>query len=57
MSHNEITQFAENAFLDQTFPKQATDYDDLSRYLEENASYLPNMTIFDEAYQQYQEMN
>ncbi|QGG59376.1 YozE family protein [Loigolactobacillus bifermentans] len=57
MSHDEIAQFADNAFLDQTFPKQATDYDDLSRYLEENAGYLPNMSIFDETYQQYQETN
>ncbi|GAP02161.1 serine-type D-Ala-D-Ala carboxypeptidase [Fructobacillus pseudoficulneus] len=51
---DEIQQFANNAFLDQSFPKQATDFDELSNYLEGSASYLMSMTIFDEAWSQYQ---
>ncbi len=42
-------------FFDQSFPKQSGDYETLTRYLELNGSYLPSMTIFDEAYEAYQE--
>lgn len=52
-SADEIEQFANNAFLDSTFPKQSTDFDEISKYLEENADYLPSMTIFDAAWQKY----
>jgi uncharacterized protein YozE (UPF0346 family) len=52
-SADEIQQFANNAFLDSTFPKQSTDFDEISKYLEENAEYLPSMTIFDAAWQKY----
>lgn len=52
-SADEIEQFANNAFLDSTFPKQSEDFDELSKYLEENADYLPSMTIFDAAWQRY----
>ncbi|KRM24987.1 MULTISPECIES: YozE family protein [Limosilactobacillus] len=54
-SADEIEQFANNAFLDSTFPKQSTDFDEVSKYLEENADYLPSMTIFDVAWQKYLE--
>ena len=40
-------------FLDSSFPKQSTDFDEISKYLEENAEYLPSMTIFDSAWQRY----
>lgn len=52
-SADEITQFANNAALDQIFPKQSQDFDVISKYLEENARYLPSMTIFDAAWQRY----
>lgn len=51
---DEVQQFANNAFLDSMFPKQSTDFDDISHYLEENASYLTAMSIFDDAWEQYQ---
>lgn len=51
---NDVQQFANNAFYDTAFPKQSHDFEEVSRYLEENADYLPSMTIFDEAWQQYQ---
>ncbi|MBS9334722.1 YozE family protein [Fructobacillus sp. M1-13] len=50
----EIQQFANNAFLDASFPKQSTDFDEISEYLETGASYLMSMTIFDEAWAEYQ---
>lgn len=48
-----VAEFANNAFYDQSFPKQETNFDTLSKYLEENASYLPSMTVFDEAWNLY----
>ena len=54
-NYEPITQFANNAFYDQAFPKQIGEYEPLSQYLELNGSYLPSMTIFDEAYEHYQE--
>ncbi|WP_278746522.1 YozE family protein, partial [Ligilactobacillus agilis] len=36
-------------------PKQASDYDEVSQYLELNGSYLPSMTIFDQAWEAYLE--
>lgn len=52
-SADEIEQFANNAFLDSAFPKQSTDFEEISQYLEENADYLPAMTIFDAAWRRY----
>ncbi|WP_457951166.1 YozE family protein [Lactiplantibacillus pentosus] len=48
-----IAEFANNAFLDQSFPKQSKDFHEVSQYLELNAGYLPSMTIFDDAWQAY----
>ncbi|KRM11548.1 YozE family protein [Paucilactobacillus suebicus] len=50
---DEVEQFANNAALDQAFPKQSQDFEEISHYLEENAMYLPSMTIFDTAWQRY----
>jgi uncharacterized protein YozE (UPF0346 family) len=52
-SNDPISQFANNAFYDQSFPKQSIDYDEISSYLEENASYIPSMTIFDDTWIQF----
>lgn len=52
-SADEIEQFANNAFLDSAFPKQSTDFEEISQYLEENVDYLPSMTIFDAAWRRY----
>lgn len=52
-SPDEVEQFANNAFYDTTFPKQSQDFDEISKYLEENTNYLPSMTIFDHAWQMY----
>ncbi len=49
-----VTLFANHAQYDGSFPKQSTDYHDLSQYLEMNATYLPSMAVFDEAWDRYQ---
>lgn len=54
-SSEPIAEFANNAFYDQSFPKQLTDFDALSKYLEENADYLLSMEIFDDVWKQYEE--
>ena len=51
--NDDITLFANDAFNDRIFPKQSEDYDEVSRHLEMNGDYLPSMTIFDKAWQQY----
>ncbi|MFL2069478.1 YozE family protein [Leuconostoc mesenteroides] len=53
MAANEVQQFANNTFLDSSFPKQSSDFDELSQYLEENTTYLMSMTTFDEAWSLY----
>ncbi|USS87418.1 YozE family protein [Fructilactobacillus hinvesii] len=52
-SHDEIAEFANNAFFDQSFPKHTDNFAEISKYLEENAGYLPTMTIFDDVWQRY----
>ncbi|GKT03897.1 YozE family protein [Furfurilactobacillus sp. WILCCON 0119] len=52
-SYDPVAQFANNAFLDQAFPKQAENFDDVSSYLELNARYLPSMDVFDDAWHLY----
>ena len=52
---DEITKFANYAFLDHSFPKQSTDYDEVSRYLEMNGDYLDNMAVFDKAWDLYEQ--
>ncbi|KRL64222.1 hypothetical protein FC85_GL001237 [Lentilactobacillus diolivorans DSM 14421] len=54
-SSDPIAEFANNAFYDQSFPKQLDEFDSISKYLEENAGYLPSMVVFDDVWKQYQE--
>jgi uncharacterized protein YozE (UPF0346 family) len=48
-----ISDFANHAYLDHSFPKTSEDYHELSSYLELNGQYLESMSVFDEAWQQY----
>ncbi|NCU17230.1 YozE family protein [Pallidibacillus pasinlerensis] len=52
---DDLSKFAEGAFRDHSFPKDATDYDEISRYLELNGEYLPTMSIFDKAWEYYEQ--
>lgn len=40
-------------WLDKSFPKNETSFDELTIYLEEQAQYRISMLMFDDAYQQY----
>lgn len=53
--NDEVEEFANQVFFDQSFPKQDRDFEEISKYLELNGSYLQNMTIFDQAWQRYLE--
>lgn len=48
-----ISTFANHAYEDHGFPKNSSDYDEISSYLEFNGQYLESMTIFDEAWDLY----
>ncbi|CAM3746727.1 YozE family protein [Mesobacillus zeae] len=48
-----ISNFANNAYEDHSFPKTSSDYHELSSYLEFNGQYLESMTVFDEAWEIY----
>ena len=50
---DEITKFANHAYEDHSFPKQSDDYHEVSSYLELNGDYLDSMTIFDQLWDQY----
>ncbi|MBU8878933.1 YozE family protein [Bacillus sp. FJAT-29790] len=48
-----VSQFANHAYEDHSFPKTSSDYHEVSSYLELNGSYIRNMSIFDEAWELY----
>lgn len=50
---DDISQFANDAYDDHSFPKSSVNYDELSTYLEFNGSYIKSMSIFDEAWEDY----
>lgn len=51
--NDDISKFANDAYDDLAFPKNTTDYHEISTYLELNGHYLDSMTIFDEAWELY----
>ncbi|OLS34336.1 YozE family protein [Bacillus sp. MRMR6] len=48
-----ISAFANQAYLDHSFPKNIEDYHEISSYLELNGHYLDSMSVFDEAWELY----
>ncbi|MGE7603759.1 YozE family protein [Peribacillus sp. NPDC097675] len=50
---DDIIKFANYAYEDHSFPKQSDDYHEVSSYLELNGDYLDSMTIFDQLWDQY----
>jgi uncharacterized protein YozE (UPF0346 family) len=51
---DEISKFANDAYLDHSFPKSSVSYDELSSYLEMNGTYLTSVSVFDKAWDGYQ---
>lgn len=54
---DDVERFSNHVFLDSDFPKQTSDYETLSHYLETSVDYLTNMDIFDRVYADYLENN
>ncbi|MCJ7841147.1 YozE family protein [Lederbergia sp. NSJ-179] len=50
---DEISQFANNAYQDHSFPKHSSDYHELSNYLELHVDYLPTVSLFDHVWELY----
>ncbi|MCP3738899.1 YozE family protein [Rossellomorea sp. BNER] len=50
---DDLTSFANEAYEDHGFPKQSSQYHEISSYLELNGLYLESMSIFDEAWERY----
>jgi uncharacterized protein YozE (UPF0346 family) len=51
--HDRISEFANQAYDDHTFPKYSTDYHEISSYLEISGDYLSSMSVFDDAWERY----
>lgn len=51
---NELTKFANNIYDDHSFPKYSSDYHEISSYLELNGHFLSSMTLFDTAWEMYE---
>ena len=51
---DDISNFANEAYLDHSFPKDSDNYHELSSYLEMYGDYLKSMSVFDEAWNHYQ---
>lgn len=50
---DDLSRFANQAYMDHSFPKTSKDYDEVSSYLELNGHYLNSMSLFDEAWNLY----
>ncbi|MFC4651832.1 YozE family protein [Lactococcus nasutitermitis] len=52
---DDVTRLANLAFGDSLFPKQSTDFDEISTYLETHATFYFNLTLFDDIWRDYLE--
>jgi uncharacterized protein YozE (UPF0346 family) len=50
---DDLSRFANQAYMDHSFPKTSKDYGEVSSYLELNGHYINSMTLFDEAWELY----
>lgn len=50
---DDVTKLANLVYEDSTFPKQASDFDAISSYLETHANFAFNLSIFDEIWELY----
>ncbi|HZH58531.1 MAG TPA: YozE family protein [Metabacillus sp.] len=51
---DELSKFANDAYVDHGFPRNTDNYDEISSYLEMNGHYLKSMTVFDDAWERFQ---
>ncbi|MCP1638907.1 YozE family protein [Streptococcus gallinaceus] len=52
-SNEPLAILADHAFEDTTFPKHTDDFDTVSRYLEDQASFVFNLGHFDQIWEEY----
>ncbi|MDR0199673.1 MAG: YozE family protein [Streptococcaceae bacterium] len=52
---DDVTRLANLAFGDTLFPKHTSDYNEISSYLETQALFYFNLTLFDDIWQDYLE--
>ncbi|MBY5033748.1 YozE family protein [Streptococcus gallolyticus] len=52
-SNEPLAILADHAFDDTTFPKHTDDFDTVSRYLEDQASFAFNLGHFDQIWEEY----
>ena len=50
---DDSTKLANLVYEDSTFPKQSSDFDEISSYLETHANFAFNLSLFDEIWEQY----
>jgi uncharacterized protein YozE (UPF0346 family) len=48
-----VTQLANLVYEEMTFPKQSSDFDEISTYLELQATFVFNLSVFDEIWDSY----
>ena len=48
-----MSRLANAIHSDQGFPKRSEEFDEISRYMEDNPHYSRLLSIFDDAWQQY----
>ncbi len=52
-SHEPVAVLADLAFEESDFPKQSDEFDEVSRFLEERASFSFSMAEFDRIWEEY----
>lgn len=52
-SNEPVAILADYAFDEPTFPKHSSDFETVSRYLEDEASFSFNLTDFDDIWEDY----
>ncbi|GFH42828.1 UPF0346 protein YuiB [Lactococcus hodotermopsidis] len=50
---DDISKLANLVYEDSTFPKQSSDFDEISSYLETHANFAFNLSKFDEIWELY----
>ena len=53
IQEDDFSRFADAVFLDHSFPKSETDFEKLSKYIEEKAHPVMKASTFDEMWEEY----
>lgn len=53
-ANDPMSRLANTMHKDIAFPKQAREFDEISKYMEENSNYSKLLSVFDDAWTNYQ---